>query len=203
MGTGTTPDIDVYPQLEVEAEVIGSCTSSLGYRATVTGGTPAGVRYEWTFSGPGPVTPPSSTDPDGIATVTVGGRYDANVVVTDLRTDGPTCTERPDPASGHAWLPLSVNLRLEESALTCSTGLTTDEVTYVPVSSGGNGDYSYTWNGYSCSGASCTMDPLDSSLCVGPLSFNVTLRDSSGLCSPAASESETYGKSTTVTATDN
>lgn len=199
----TTPDVNVYPRLEVNPEITGSCSSSFAYRAQVSGGTPAGVSYSWTFGGPGILAPPTSTDLSGTVAITEGwDRFSGDVTVTDLRTDGPTCTAL-GRATGPAYLPLAVGLHLRTDVLTCSTGLETDAVTYVPVASGGNGNYAYTWNGYTCTGSSCTMDPSDSNLCLGPISLSVSLSDSSGICPRVTSETETYTKVTTISATDN
>lgn len=68
---------------------------------------------------------------------------------------------------------------------------------------GGNGNYTYSWNGIPCTGSSCTIDPAGDELCVGPLSFYLNVSDDSGLCSSADSETESYEKVTTVTASDN
>ncbi len=199
--TYKTPDVLVYPPPAVTATVTEGCVSTFGYSATASGGTPAGVSYAWTFTGPGTVTPSSTTASSGTGTVTVGGSYTASVTVTDLRTDGLTCTAS-NQASGRALLPLSVSLKREAGGGTCPS-LTSDAVTYAPVASGGNGSYTFTWDGYTCTGTSCTIDPPDSTFCDGPINLKVGLADSSGLCAGVTSETETYTKTTTVTATDN
>ena len=70
------------------------------------------------------------------------------------------------------------------------------------VVSGGDGNYGYTWNGISCSGATCTIDPAETNYCHDE-SISVSVGDGSGLCGSATSETETYSKVTIITASDN
>ena len=78
-----------------------------------------------------------------------------------------------------------------------------DDVTYNAVASGGNGSYSYSWTGATCSGSSCTIDPSNDTFCAGPIDIAVRASDTSGLCGYDDSETESYQKVTTVTITDN
>jgi len=79
--------------------------------------------------------------------------------------------------------------------------MSSDAVTYAATVSGGDGNYSYAWNGVPCAGTQCLVDPSDSAFCVA-ISFNLTVDDGS-FCALKTSETETYTKTTTVTATNN
>ena len=106
-----------------------------------------------------------------------------------------------DSTSTTPYAPLSVSLGLNGAALSCPS-LTTDAVTYDASPGGGNGDYTLSWIGQTCSGSSCTIDPVDSAFCATE-TVQAQVTDSSGLCSAAASEQETYQKITSISASDN
>ncbi len=199
--TKTTGSVHVYAPLSVTADLTATCTSSFTYDATPSGGSnPSGVGYAWTFGGGGTTSPSSSTTKSGSVTVgTPGVAYLGTVVVTDPRTDIECTASDSDSATPYA--PLAVDLALSGAAQSCPS-MSTDAVTYAPSPAGGNGSYSYVWNGQACSGTSCTIDPTDGDFCdTGTVS--VTIRDSSGLCASATSETESFSKVTLVTASNN
>lgn len=197
----TTSSVAVYAPIAVTAALSATCTSSFTYDATVTGGSaPSNATFAWAFSGGGTTTPTSSTTKSGSVSVgTPAVSYTGSVTATDPRTD-ITCTATHDD-SATPYAPLSVSLSLTGAGATCPD-ITSDAVTYTAQPSGGDGTYSYTWNGAMCSGLSCLIDPSDATYCHDQ-TLSVTLMDGSGLCSAATSESETYKKVTTVSASDN
>ncbi|HTJ80318.1 MAG TPA: hypothetical protein VL400_01310 [Polyangiaceae bacterium] len=198
-GTKETGSVSVYAPISVVADLTATCSSTFTYDATASGGSnAAGASYAWAFSG-GPTTPSSSTTKSGSVTVgTPGISYTGLVVATDPRTDITCTASASDSATPYA--PLAVDLALAAAAQSCP-GMTSDSVTYDASPSGGNGSYTYTWIGPSCSGSSCTIDPSDGTFCTSQ-TVAVKLSDSSGLCSDVTSETETYGKTTTVTASN-
>lgn len=200
---GTSPDLKdlagpalfIFGGLTATATLTGSCTSSLGFAASATGpdGQPLGSpTCAWSFSDGG-----SSTVCSGSRTV-LAGSHTGTVTVTDPNS-GCSATASSAPATVYA--PLAVNLALSGAAQTCPS-MTSDAATWNAVASGGASPYSYSWTGATCSGASCTVDPSDSSFCA-TASIQVTLSDSSGVCPSVNSEIETYSKLTTVTASNN
>lgn len=192
--------VQVCPSLDVTAALSPTCTQSFGYDASPSGGCGNGVSYDWTFSGAGTVSPSTSSSKSGSVNVgTPAVSYGATVLATDSRSD-ITCTAT-DSTSTVPYAPLQVSLGLNGAALSCPS-LSTDAVTYDAAPSGGNGDYSLSWIGQTCSGSSCTIDPSDSNFCASE-TVQVQVTDSSGLCSAATSEQETYEKVTTITASDN
>lgn len=199
--SNTSAPVHVYAPLSVKTKVDATCENSFTFGATPSGGSNAGgVSYAWTFSGGGSVTPASSNAASGtVAVGTPAVSYTGSVIVTDPRTD-ISCTAS-DQASATPYAPLHVDLTLTGSGATCP-GIASDAVSYAPSPSGGNGAYSYTWNGATCSGASCTVDPAEATYCHDQ-TLSVTVMDGSGLCAAATSEPETYTKVTTVTASDN
>jgi hypothetical protein len=199
--TATPAAVTLYPPLVVDADLVANCRSGFSYAATTTGGSPQGVDVAWTFSGAGAVTPPSSTDASGNAVVAaVGGPYAGQVTVTDKRTDGLTCTAT-DSDAATPLARLSVQLVPSSEGMMCPA-MATDAVAYAALPSGGDGHYAITWSGASCTGTTCTLDPSNDAFCVGPLSLSASVVDGSGICAAATSETETYAKTTTVTATN-
>lgn len=199
--TLTTQPIVVHAPLSVVANLQATCSSSFGHDATVSGGSnPGGASFAWAFSGAGSTAPSSSTSKSGTVVVgTVGVPYTGTVLVTDPRAD-IVCTAQGS-ASAIPYAPLEVHLSLLGAGGTCPT-LATSAVSYSAVVSGGNGSYSYAWQGAGCAGASCEIDPGDATYCrVQSLSLQVS--DSSALCPPSTSETETYSKETIVLASDN
>jgi hypothetical protein len=199
--TATSAPVNVHPPLGVVASLGATCQNAVTYGASASGGSnPSAVGYAWTFSGGGTTTPSSSTSQNGVVTVgTPGVAYTGTVVVTDPRTD-IVCTASAQ-ASATPFAPLIVNLVASGTGAMCP-GITEDSVTYTAVGSGGDGAYSFTWNGAECSGTACTIDPADATFCHDQ-SVSVTLSDGSGLCAATTSETETYKKVTVVTASDN
>lgn len=193
--TATSNTVNVYKPLSVTPALTGTCEGAFDYAATVSGGSdPAQVSYEWSFSSG---TPSSSTAASGTVGVGAGGSFTGSVVVTDSRTD-ITCTSSGS-AGTDVSMPLQVQLNLETVVDSCPT-LSSDAVTYQAAASGGDGNYTFTWAGPTCTGSSCTVDPEDATLCDSQ-TVSVTVSDTSG-CAPATSETETYEKVTTITATD-
>lgn len=197
--TITTAAVQVYPPLAVTPSLTGSCASTFSYDATPSGGS-GSVGYSWAFtSATGTPTPGSSASKSGTVTVNKGGvSYTGEVTVTDLRTDGPTCT-----ATGSTqvtpYLPLSVDLIVKASPPACPA-MASDAVTYEASPSGGSGSYNYTWNGAPlCSGTSCIVDPADTAFCYNQ-TLSVKLEDSNGVCPAVTSAPRTYSKVTTVNA---
>lgn len=198
--TSTSSPVAVFAPLSVVADLTATCSSSFTYDATPSGGSnPAGVTYAWTFSGGGTVSPSTSAVKSGaVAVGTPRVAYTGNLTVTDPRTD-ITCTATgSDTATPLA--PIAVDLALQGAGGTCP-GLTTDGVTYAAQAVGGDGAYTYTWNGAACTGTSCAVNPADSTFCFNQ-SLSVSVDDGSALCPPATSETETYAKTTTVTASN-
>jgi hypothetical protein len=200
--TWSSANVKLYPPLAVDADLVAHCRSGFTYAASTRGGSPSGVDVAWTFSGPGTVTPASSSATSGSAVVDeTGVAYAGHVVVTDRRTDGLVYTAS-DEDDATPLSPLSVQLIPSSEGMTCPA-MATDAVAYAALPSGGDGDYAIAWRGASCSGTTCTIDPASDAYCVGPLSLTATVTDGSGLCAAATSETETYTKTTTVTATNN
>ncbi len=195
--------VDVWDPLVVEANLDATCESVFDYAATVSGGSTAGVTYQWAFTSPdGVATPATSTAPSGTAAVVPGGvDYTGTVTVRDLRADLADCTAT-DSDVARPYDPLGASLSPTAEADTCPD-MATDAAVYLANPSGGSGNYTFTWVPAGCSGATCTVDPDDSAFCVPRTEIYVTVADDSGLCAPAQSESEFYEKVTTVTWTDN
>lgn len=202
---GTSPDLkDLVGPMKfnfgtptVTARLTPSCTNSFGYELlTFTGidGQPlANPSCSWTFSdGAG-----TSAACSGTVTGLSPGSYTGTLVASD--SFGCTATVTTAPANVYA--PIVVHIDRTAPAPACPS-MTSDAVTYAANVSGGDGSYSYTWNGATCSGAQCVIDPSDSNFCFSQ-SFSLTVDDGSPLCPPATSETETYSKVTIVTATDN
>jgi hypothetical protein len=197
----TTAPVTVYAKLGVVADLTATCSSSFTYSATPSGGSdPAGVGYAWAFSGGGTVTPSASSSKSGsVAVGKAGVAYTGNVVITDPRTDIECKANASDSATPFA--PLAVNLALNAAAGSCP-GLTSDSATYSAAATGGNGQYSFTWSDPACSGGSCVIDPSDGTFCHAATLF-VKVSDTSGICPLSQSETESYAKITSISASDN
>ncbi len=199
-GQATLDQIDVYAKIGVSADLTATCTSSFGYGATVTGGSaPGSAAVVWAFSGDsgGTPSPTSSTSLSGSVAVNPAAQsYTGTVTVTDPRTDLTCTATHADSATPYA--PITVSLTPRALGNVCTSG---DAAIYDAVVSGGNGSYSYGWTGWSCSGGSCTIDPSNDTFCANEQVY-VTVSDTS-LCPSAQSETETYTKTTTVTASNN
>ena len=197
-----TPAIQVFAPLTVSAALTPTCESKFLYSAATSGGS-GNTTLAWTFSGGGSVSPSNSTSPSGEVLVGTGNvSYHASVTATDTRPDGRVCTA-PDDKDVVPFSPIQVHLALVAPAPVCpAMNNDGDDVTYQAIVSGGSGVYSLAWNGAACSGFACTIDPSDSTFCYSQ-NLSVTASDTSALCPAANSETETYSKITTVTATDN
>ncbi len=198
--TVTTAAVNVYDALSATCTLTPNCSLGFGYTDGFSGGSGT-VSYAWTFSGSGggTPTPTSSTTASGSVSVDKGAlSYHAHLVVTDQRTD--IHCEASCDADATPYAPIVVHIAPTAPAPVCP--MTSDAVTYSPTVSGGDGNYSYTWNGAACAGSQCTINPSDSEFCVAQ-QFSLTVDDGSPLCPAATSETETYTKVTTVTATNN
>ena len=192
--------VTLYAPLSVDAKLTANCRSGFGWSATTSGGSGT-VTSAWAFSGAGTVTPSSSTNMSGTAAVDLTGTaYTGRIVVTDGRSDGLVCTANDDDVAT-PLAPLSIHLVPSSESMTCPA-MATDAVAYAALPTGGDGRYAITWSGASCTGTSCTVDPANDSWCVGPLELSATVTDGSGICAAATSETESYTKTTTVTATN-
>jgi hypothetical protein len=198
--TVTTAPITVCSPLSLEADLVGTCEGTFTFSAVPAGGC-GGVTYSWLFPGGGIVTPSSSTDASGTATVDTGGAtYSGTVTATDTRTDGLICTAAASDDTV-VYMPIQVSLALAAAAQVCPA-MTDDSAQYQAVVTGGTGNYTLGWNGASCSGFACVINPADNAFCYSQ-SLSVTASDDSGLCPAATSETESYSKLTVVNVSDN
>lgn len=190
-------------QLAVTPSLAATCSLSFTYDGGVSGGAnPANVQVAWAFTGGG-VNPSSSSSRSGSVSVDAGNvEYTGTLTATETR-DGLTC-QASASAKATPYAPLVVDLALQPSVPQCQAdgGMTDDAVTYAASASGGNGNHSIAWNGPSCSGATCTIDPASTTYCTAA-SVSATVSDTSNLCLPVTSETENYSKVTTITASDN
>lgn len=187
----------VYNSISATATLTPSCDGTLAYSAngvSADGTTLANPTCSWTFSD-------GSTTQSCVGTLSnlTPGTYSATVQVADAGS--PECGTNVQVAAVDVLQGLSVSLHPESSSLTCPE-MTTDAVTYAVSISGGDGDYVYSWSDPGCTGSTCTVDPSDASMCYEQ-SLTVSVADGSELCAPVTSETETYRKVTTVTASDN
>ncbi len=198
--TVTTAPVNVYGPMSVTANMTPTCQMVFSYAAgAVTGGS-GSFSHAWSFSGPGAVTPASSTAPSGNASVSVGAvSYDGHLVVTDLRQDLAGC-QAEAMASAKPYGPIVVSIAPVAPVPACPS-MSSDAVTYVASAAGGSGNYAYAWN-LPCAGATCTVDPPDGAFCFAQDLF-VTVSDDSALCPAVPSETETVTKITILTATNN
>lgn len=202
--TADAGTIAAYDQLGVTPSMTATCNLSFGYDAGVTGGAnPANFVYAWSFSGAGTITPSSSSQQSGSASVSLGNTlYTGSLTVSETR-QGLTCSATAS-ASARPYAPLAVDLSLTAAPQTCEAdgGMTTDAVTYTASLDGGVAPYFLSWTGPACAGSSCTINPADSLFCAAQTVY-ATLTDSSGLCPSVNSETENYSKVTTISASDN
>ncbi|HEY1087386.1 MAG TPA: hypothetical protein VGE37_06820, partial [Archangium sp.] len=170
--------------LAVSPSMAATCSLSFTYDAGVSGGAnPGSVPVAWTFTG-GTTTPSSSTSRSGSVTVGAGNvLYTGSITATETR-DGLTCTATAS-ATARPFGPLAIDLALQPSVPQCQAdgGMTDDAVTYTASPSGGNGSYSVIWNGPTCSGSTCTIDPAPTTYCAAT-SLSATVSDTSNLCPP-------------------
>jgi len=196
--TLTTAAVAVYPPLSVTADLTPTCTESVSYNATVTGGS-GGVSYAWTFS-PASANPATSSSQSGSVAGVANVLYTGNLTITDQRTDVTCTASASDSATPRKGI--QVSLAPTAVAPSCPT-MTNDSVTYQATVTGGSGNFSYSWSGATlCSGTSCTIDPIATTYC-DSVSISLTVTDSEGLCGAGVSETETYTKITTITASNN
>jgi hypothetical protein len=200
---GTNPDLkDLsgpavfnFGSLTATASLTGGCTGQLSYSVVALGidGQPlANPTCAWTFDGGAS----SSTTCSGVFNSTPGTHSGA-VVVSD---QGTACQATSTATGVNVYVPMTVNLKLTSAAQTCPS-MSSDAVTYEAQVAGGTGQASLAWTNAGCSGTTCTVDPADTFCTQG--SLQVTVTDTSGVCSAVTSETETFSKVTTVVASDN
>jgi hypothetical protein len=192
--------VTVYAPLGTGADLTAGCVAALtvGYDASPVGGS-GSYGYAWTFSNGS-----SSSSENGSLTGTAGGAMNGNVIVTDLRTDLPGQCTASAGDSATPFAPLHVDLALVGDGDVCVEG-GSDAATYqVANASGGSGSYDFSWNGQSCSGMSCTIDPSNDMFCA-EASVSVTMSDHNETtgCIDDTSETETYSKVTLISVSQN
>jgi hypothetical protein len=191
------------------------------YGSTVTGGSPAGVSYNWGFGSSTSgctVTPSSSTTASGGLDVTPPSsrgpcNVNGSVTVTDLRTD-KVCTATGGPANTTVYAPIKVSIAPNNTSLACtipgtpgSDPGTIGPITFSPTVSGGDGSYTYQWhvsgpNDATCgTTASCVVDIPDASYCALTQLY-VGVDDGTPLCALQNSETEDVTKQTQIFATN-
>jgi hypothetical protein len=213
MATDTRPDglvcrapatrtIQVVEPLTVTATLTPTCEGKFTYSAATAGGT-GNTSLFWSFAGGGQVFPSTSTLASGEVLVDTGNvSYRGSVMATDARPDGLICPA-PDAREVVPFHPVRVNLALVAQAPICpAMNSAGDGISYRAIVSGGTGVYAMDWIGPACSGFDCVIDPSDSTFCHSQ-TLSVTATDGNPLCPPAISETESYAKVTTVTASDN
>jgi hypothetical protein len=199
--TATSAEVQVCEPLSVVADLTATCQSAFAYAATPGGGCGEGLGYSWEFEGQGAVVPGDALAASGTAAVGVSAvSYTGTVTITDVRSDELICTAQGSD-SAVPYAPLAVNLALAAAVPSCP-GMESDALGWNAIASGGNGVYDYAWTGATCSGASCAIDPSDNEFCPGG-AISVVVSDSSGLCAPAVSETETWSKTVVIRASDN
>jgi hypothetical protein len=202
--TQTSNQITNFNPPTVTPALTATCNNSFGYDATPGGGT-GSFSYLWAFSGGGTVNPSSSTSKSGTVAVGTGGvSYTGAVTITDTgRSDGLTCTAAAQ-ANVTPLSPLTISISPSATALSCP-GMSSDAVTYHATVGGGSGANTVTWTGnpaLSCSGLDCVINPSDSTFCFSQSLF-ATVTDLNPLCAGKDSQTQTYTKVTSVTATNN
>jgi hypothetical protein len=199
--TADTPAVQVFAPLTVDATLTPTCESKFLYSATASGGS-GNLEFSWNFTGPG-LAASSNTASGEVGGLAGNVQYQGEVKVTDRGRPDILICEATDAAPVTPFSPILVNLTLVAPAPVCPAMNTDgDDVTYQAIVSGGNGIYNLAWVGQACSGFSCTIDPSDSTFCASQ-TVSVDASDTSALCPGVKSETETYTKVTTVTATDN
>lgn len=172
-----------------------SCDGTLGYSALgldINGNPIANPACSWTFSN-------GMTSNVCSGSLIVGpGEYSGTVEVTD--PSAPACSSTS--ASNTVTLLNGLVVSLVPANETPACPMSSDAVTYNAVVSGGNGNYTFVWSDPTCTGSSCTIDPVDSQFCYDKALF-VTVNDNSNLCPSVVSETETYNKITTITVSNN
>jgi hypothetical protein len=218
--SATIKDIIVYPPPSVSPALSSGCVSpvAFGFAANAAGSN-GKETYAWTFSGG---YAGSSVDASGSVSSGVGAGklITGSLTLTVDRGFTPACT-----ASGSAtttpWAPISVSIAPSSLGSSCTSTpspISTDAIAFLSSVSGGSGEYLYSWtDGTGVAGtlagkctegtntANCTFDPADSSFCVSQ-TFKLQVTDKSEAvtgCGAKVSNNNTYGKTTTVTATNN
>jgi hypothetical protein len=211
--SATIANINVWAPPTVTAALSSDCLGALDF---TYGATPGGVKgtagYAWSFTGGHTGT---STSQGGTITsgITAKSLITGKVTLTDTRLDplGNLACTAEATATTTAYLPIDVTITRDAAPQTCPS-MTSDAVTFLGTPSGGSGDYVLEWEdgsgaalGVCAATTSCTIDPADGTFCfsqtlklkVSDLNFGTTS------CAAKTSNSYTYGKVTTVTATAN
>ena len=202
--TAATNQVTNFNPPAVTPSLAATCNNSFTYDASASGGT-GSFSYAWAFSGGGTVNPPSSTTKSGSVSVGTGNvSYTGAVTITDTgRSDGLTCTASAQ-ANVTPLSPLTISISPSATGLSCPA-MTTDAVTYHATVGGGSGVNTVSWTGnpaLSCSGSDCLIDPSDATFCFTESLF-ATVTDANALCAGKDSQTQTYTKVTSVTATNN
>lgn len=210
---GTSPDLkDLlgpfavnFGALSAQATVDTDCDLSALFNViNVTGpdGSPVMTNdCDWTFDEDATSTVNDDcTDVDFL--FDEAGAHTADVVVNAL---GCSVTIEDIPVS--VFAAIAVDLERSSAGNMCPAdpgadpdGFTTDAVTYTADVTGGQGPFTFSWSGVSCTGGSCTINPADNNFCAEN-TFSVTVTDARDCAD--TSEQETYTKITVVTASDN
>ena len=202
--TATTNQVTNFNPPAVTPSLGATCNNSFTYDATASGGT-GSFSYAWAFSGGGTVNPSSSTTKSGSVAVGTGNvSYTGAVTITDTgRSDGLTCTASAQ-ANVTPFSPLTISISPSATGLSCP-GMTSDAVTFHATVGGGSGSFTLAWTGnplLSCSGSDCLIEPGASTFCFSQSLF-ATVTDANALCGSKNSQTQTYTKVTSVTATNN
>jgi hypothetical protein len=213
---GTTPDLkDLigpaifnFGNVSASGSMTGKCDGTLHFSASLSGGTGT-AKCTWTFKSGSDVIGTSSVCEGDFDTGGKTGTITGSVTVTD---DGGTgCQDAETDLSTTVYKAPSVNITPSADSLACSgnpAALSSDAITYTAHPSDGTGSYSYEWyvDGSvvsSCTGATCDVDPADSTMCADH-SIKVKITDTGAAsCGTKESETETYSKRTTVTSSNN
>lgn len=200
--TDTSPNmpVNVFPPLQASCSLTPSCNLTFDYADGFTGGS-GSVSYAWNFYGPPgtTTTPPSSTMPNGTVAVSTGAvNYNADLVITDLRTDLPGQCTSPCNKFTTPFAPVHVVLASSPASLTCSSPNSNFDTTgtFTATASGGSGGYTYIWGGAGtgCGGAVCSINETNT---CGDASLSVQVLDA--VCGLSNQPTGHYNKVTTVT----
>jgi hypothetical protein len=129
--TAATAPFSAAAPVTAAATLTPSCGHQFGFNASGSGS--GALNYSWTFSGPGSITPPSSTAQSGLATTGSAGTYSAHLTVTDARGCSASDDKTTDVADA-----LAATLSLQAD---CNKSFS-----YSANVSGGTGSPTYVWS---------------------------------------------------------
>lgn len=197
--TSAPMPVNAFPPLEASCSLTPTCNLTFDYADGFTGGS-GSVSYAWNFYGPQgtTTTPSSSSAASGTVAVSTGAvEYNANLVITDLRTDLPGQCTAPCNKSTMPFAPVHVLLASTPASLTCSSPNSNFDTTgtFTATASGGSGAYTYIWGGEAACGsvASCAIN--DTNTC-GDHSLSVQVQDA--VCGLSNQPTGHYTKVTSV-----